>query len=271
MRQTVPGEEERSLSFSELKRQARTHILAPRRPNLFLVTALYYILTFLLWILVVNLSDFGQFLQEMTASADAFVRSGGVLPLELPPFYLTLLGSVFFVIPWLFIWTLDLGYLFYARGIVQGETMSFWSLMEGFNYLIDTILIRAIRSAPIVAGLSFSLILDQSLVGLFFLTLGLVAVCAFSQSCLLLLDHPGKGVLWCLTASARLMHGRKLQYCFLMASFLGWYFLTQLPFIFVAASFWFVTYTNFTYVGYYNKITGRGPEEEPQWRRPGMF
>ena len=250
------------MSLMRLRREARAHLWTPRRPNPFLVTMLYLLVGMMLTHLVTTLSEIGRFQQEIVnnsfASMDLLLRTGAASVLELPELSPTLLGTFFFIVPWIFIWIVELGYLFYARGIVKGDALGYWSLMEGFNYFFKAVILRAIRAVLVFIGL-FS-----------FLIPGIVIICALSQASLLLLDHPDKGALWCLRESARIMRGRKMEYFLLMLSFFGWYILTMLPLINIAARLWYLPYTTLTYVGYYNKITGQGPEE-PQWRRPGMF
>jgi len=236
--------------------------MTPRKPNLFLVSGLYILLGFLLMQLVTNLSALGQFQHEIMtrsmAAMDSFVRAGGSLALEIPTINPTVFGLFFFIVPWIFLWVLDLGYLYYARGIVKGEEMGYRSLFEGFSYFAKAVLIRLLMAITIFSGLFL------------FILPGLWAVCAFSQANLLLLDNPDRGVFWCLRESRRLMRGRKIQYLGLIISFFGWWFLTTLPFISLAARMWYLPYLTFTQVGYYNGLTGQGPQTS-EWKRPGMF
>ena len=249
------------MRIRELKRQARACILTPRRPNLFLISMLYVLLTAALMLLVANLSAPGRFLSEMTtrsvAAMDAFQR-GGNPRLELPAFVFSFSGIFFVVVPWIFRWILELGYLIYARGTIKGDTMSYRSLFDGFNFFFKAIIIRLVRAVLLLVG--FPLIFPA-----------LWVLAAFSQANLLLLDNPDQGAFWCLNQSRRLMRGHKVAYLLLFASFLGWEFLASLPFISYAVLLWYWPYSTFTYVGYYNRLTGQPPQEPPEWKRPGMF
>jgi uncharacterized membrane protein len=273
---------------AQLKRQARGYILAYHRPNLFWVTALYLLLGTLLLLLVANLSEISRFNYELIVRSTLALQSllsevvahvlemstFSVLALqgiwaevaygfEMPTLSPTLFGLFFFFVPYLFIWSLDLGYLYYARGIIKGEKteppLGYRTLFEGFNYFKRLILIRVFLAVVVNLGL-FLLVFP-----------GLWAMCAFSQAQLLLLDNPDRSALWCLRESNRLMRGHKWSYFLLRLSFLGWYLLSMFPFLRYAAQIWYLPYSTFALVGYYNALTGNAPPPEAQWRRPGMF
>ena len=272
------------MRIRELKRQARACILMPRRPNLFLFSMLYVLLLAALMLLVANLSAPGRFLSEMMSRSVAVmntIRQGGSPILELPAFTVSFFGFFFFIVPWIFQWVLALGYLIYARGTIQGETMSYRNLFDGFNFFFKAIIIQFVRVALLLVGFLFLfpglwLFPDapQSILastgGVLFLLLGLRAFSAFSQANLLLLDNPERGGFWCLSQSRRLMRGHKVEYLLLFASFLGWELLATVPFISYAVRLWYLPYSTFTYVNYYNHLTGQTPQE-PEWKRPGMF
>ena len=255
-------------------------MLTPRRPNLFLVTMFYLTLWIMLRLLVGNLSEFGLFFAELSERlgviSNTFLQTG-VFPVVnlaelLPEFRISAFGLFFFIVPWGFSWVLDLGYLYYARGMVAKSTSSetnaagksndslgFLTLFEGFNYFVKAIVIRLLMTIMVYGGLFF------------LFAPGIWARCAFSQANLLLLDNPNRGPIWCLRESNRLMRGHKLEYLSLLLSFLGWYLLTLLPYVFAAARLWYAPYSTVTFVYYYNKLTGQGPAPEAQWQRPGMF
>jgi len=221
---------------------------------------LYILLLIALMLLVTNLSTPGRFLSEMmTRSVAAMdtLRRGGTPTTELPAFVFSFPGIFFFVVPLIFQWILELGYLIYARGTVKGETMSYRSLFEGFNYFFKAIVIRFVKAMLVLVGLP--LILPA-----------LWVLATFSQANLLLLDNPDRGAFWCLNQSRRLMRGHKIAYLLLFASFLGWELLATVPFISYAVWLWYRPYSTFTYIGYYNHLTGQTPQE-PEWKRPGMF
>ena len=252
------------MRFGELKRQAKGYMFAPRRPNLFLVSILYLFLVFLLMAPVENLSEIGRFQAEVAANTQTMMqnvfRDGGPFVVERPTFSLTFFGLIFFVIPWVFRWVLELGYLYYARGIVNEEPQGYRSLFEGFHFFRKAILIRMIQALMYWGGL------------MLFVAPGIWAFCAFSQANLLLLNHPDRGALWCLRESRRLMAGHKLEYFLLVLSFLGWRLITIIPFpvLSITALLWYLPYSTLTYVGYYNKLTGQGTDGG-KWQRPGMF
>jgi len=224
---------------------------------------LYMFIWVALMQLVTRLSNYGHFVQEIMEQArismDDFVRFGTLPVFELPIFEITLFGKFFLIAPWIFLWVIDLGYLYYIRGTVRGETLGYRAIFEGFNYFIRGILLRFLQALLVGIG------------AVLFIAPGIVLLCGFSQVNLLLLDHPDKGVFWFFKESWRLMRGRKWAYFCLVLSFIGWYLLTGLPFISLAARLWYMPYYTTTRVHYYNSITGQEPSPEAEWKRPGMF
>jgi len=224
---------------------------------------LYVLTVVVLMLLVQNLSDTGQFQAEVlrrTQSGLNDIQMGASPVFILPPFEITLFGMFFLIVPWIFRWVMELGYLYYVRTISQGEPGGYRSLLEGFNYFFRAIFLR------------FFLFVVTSIAMFFFIVPGLVLICMFSQVNFLLLDNPDKGVFWLLGESRRLMRGRKWEYFKLMLSFFGWFLLTGIPIISYAAQLWFMPYFNFTAFGYYQRITGQGPKNtDADWKRPSMF
>jgi len=239
-------------------------MLTPRRPNLFFISVLYLVFLTLLMEPVATLSEIGRFQMEIgenaLARAQGFFQAGEAPLANLPTLSITALGLFFFIVPWIFRWVLELGYLYYMRGVAKEEPQSYRNLLEGFNYFRKAIIIRAIQAILYWCGL------------LLFILPGIWAFCAFSQANLLLLDHPDRSALWCLQESRRMMAGRKLDYFLLFLSFLGWRVLTLLPIPFLSflALFWYFPYTTLTYVGYYNNLVAQKPGDSG-WQRPGMF
>ena len=228
-----------------------------------MVTLLHLLIWFALMRLVMSLSDYGRFFQAMARQAqeniEILARFGHMPVFELPILELTPLGHFFIIVPWLFLWVMDLGYLYYVRGTVRGDTLGYRSLFEGFNYFFKAVLIRFVHALIVGFGL------------LLFIAPGIILLCGFSQVNLLLLDHPDKNVCWLFRESWRLMRGRKGAYFTLVISFIGWYLLTEIPLISLIARLWYIPYFTTTRVCYYESITGRGPAAEAAWQRPGMF
>jgi len=230
----------------------------------------YVIIGMFLMVIVYNLSDIGRLLVEVleqeTENVDMALRFGMPLrPFRMPAFEITVLGTVFFLLPLVFLRTIDVGYLYYVKHTAKGETMGLWSLLEGFNYFLRAVFVWLIYFAAVILGL------------VFFLVPGIVLFCGFSQVDMLLLDHPRKNVFWFFGESWRLMRKRKWEYLTLRLSFFGWFLLPQIGmlavgFVGYAARLWYVLYAKFTRVYYYHHITGQGPEvTETEWKRPGMF
>ena len=251
-----------------LKQLARRTILTPRRPYLFLVSLLYILVSMILLQMSQSLSDVGQFqlslFQQSAEAMEDFAATGEFAAFNPPPFQVTLLGTLFFVAPWVMGWMMDLGYLFYARGVARGEAVGYQSLLEGFNFFVKGILIRLIRSA--LTGIGLLLLIIP----------GIFLRIAFSQVELLLLDHPEKGVLWFFQESFRLMRGRIFAYLMLRLSFIGWLFLNALvlwvmPIFSYAVRLWVTPYVTLTRVNFYHALIGQEPPmPEAGWQRPGF-
>jgi len=257
-------EAETQLDRRQIKIQAKKVMLTPRRPSLFIVTMVFLLIGVILAQMDLALSDVGRFqaeaLQLWTAAATTAAQHGVfTLPAELPAFTFTVLGTLFFAVFLIFQWIMSLGYVYYIRGTVKGETLGFRSLFEGFNYFIRGFFIRLIQTVIVILGLFF------------FVVPGIVAMCAFSQIHLLLLDHPDKNVFWYFGESRRLMQGKKMAYFQLVLSFFGWFILQSIPVISLAISLWLEPYFNASKVFFYQEITGQGPTPETQWKRPEMF
>ena len=254
----------------QIKLQAKKIMLAPRRPSLFIITLIFLLIGILLEQINWTLSDVGRFLAGLVGNvemveqwAEAFETAilHGVFtpPADLPVFTVTIMGTLFLVVTLVFRWMIDLGYIYYIKGTVQGETLGFRSLFEGFNYFIRGIFIRLIQT--IIVGLGF----------FFFVVPGIVAMCAFSQVNLLLLDHPKQNIFWYFSESQRLMQGRKMEYFQLVFSFFGWFVLRGIPLITLVVALWLEPYLNTSKVFFYQKITGQSSMPEAEWKRPGMF
>jgi len=249
----------------KLKLLAKGLILAPRRPHLVFVTLLYIIISASLLMIVVHLSEIGRFqmeiLQQMNTAAIEALRYGTALQIPIPELQVTAVGMFFFVVPFLFMWMIDLGYLYYARGVTRGEEgLGYRSLFEGFNYFLKGILLRLLSYLIFFVGFAL------------FVVPGIIAMMAFSQADLLLLDHPDKSVFWHLKESARIMQGHKWEYLVLRLSFIGWVLLVQVPFLHYAVRVWYTPYSTLTFVNYYHSLTGQGPKvPKDGWQKPGMF
>jgi len=228
-----------------------------------MVTMFFLIIWLALTQLWMNLSDYGRFLlavrEQMMADINVFAQFGTLPVLQIPSLTITLLGQFFFVIPWLFLWIMDLGYLYYIRGTIRGETLGYRSIFEGFNYIPRGIIIRILQVLLIGIG------------SVFLLVPGILFFCGFSQVHLLLLDHPDKGVFWIFRESWRIMRGRKREYFALVLSFIGWFLLMEIPYLSIAARLWVLPYFTAAKVYYYDKLTGRTHAPETEWKRPGMF
>ena len=252
------------MTRQRLKHQAKVCIFTPRRPNLFFVTLLYLLISLMLLQMVDTLSEIGRFqaslLQFFIGATQRFFLINPDVVNPFPLFYVTLFGLFFFIVPRIFLWILDVGYLYYAKETLTGKTLGHQSLMEGFPIFFKIILVRIVRTIIVAFGMAF------------FVIPGIVLACMFSQVNFLLLDNPDRSVFWLFAESARLMRGKKMEYFILQLSFFGWFLLTVLPVISYAAQVWYIPYSTLTYAGFYHNLIGKEqPDSEQEWKRPGMF
>ncbi|GGH76869.1 putative membrane protein [Pullulanibacillus pueri] len=89
---------------------------------------------------------------------------------------------------------------------------------------------------------------------------GIIKSLAYSQTFLVMRDHPEYSVLEAITASRRLMHGYKWKYVLLWLSFIGWGILASLTA--GIGMLWLVPYVRTTLGEFYNMISGAQPTNE---------
>ena len=247
----------------QLKHHAKQTMFASRQPHVLMVTVPYIVIAVTLGQLIHGLSDLGQLWSalwgQMPDAIETFSRVGVMPRLVWPGMTISSVGTFFFIAPWIFLWIMHLGYVYYVRGIARGETLGYRSIFEGFNYFIRGVLVRLVY----VVIVGFGLILG--------IAPGVVLICGFSQVNFLLLDHPDRGTFWLMRKSWRLMRQRKWEYFELWISFSGWYLLRLVWLIGPAAQIWFAPYYTFTMMNYYQAITGQGAPPDAGWQRPGMF
>jgi len=229
-----------------------------------MVTMFYILILSILSLIFFTLSEAGQMLVASFAAfsetATEFWQLGifQIPAFEFIPF--TPFGLFFSIVPWVFIWILDLGYIIYCRAVIKGEPAGYFSLLEGFNFFAKAIFIRLVYTILIVGGFAL------------FVIPGIVALCAFSQVNYLLIDHPEKNIFWHFSESIRLMRERKWEYFILMLSFIGWRLLSGIRVISYAVQLWLYPYSTFTFISFYHDLTGQTPAPvEGDWKKPGMF
>lgn len=238
-----------TINRAEMKRWSKKTMLTPRKPNIFLVTLVFVAVTYVLDLIVYNLTEYGEIYNTIY---DGIIA--GDFP-EITGFSLSPQGILFYLAATVMGWVLAFGYRVYALGVSRGEEMSFWSLFEGFNHFIKCILLQ------ILVGLA------TAIGTLFFIVPGIIISCMLSQSVYVLIDGPQKGVFRCMKESGAMMRGHKMEYLVLTISFFGWYLLMALPelvaygfIISLLLSVWVTPYTELTFARYYNTITGQDME-----------
>lgn len=77
--------------------------------------------------------------------------------------------------------------------------------------------------------LTFVIAIKILLWALLFVIPGIIAAIRYSQSYLVLYDHPDYSATECIRESKRLMTGNKMKYFLLLLSYIGWLFLASIP------------------------------------------
>jgi len=136
------------------------------------------------------------------------------------------------------------GFIFFIFNTIRGVGASFGNLLDGFSIIGKVIFLRILEG------------IFTFLWGLLLFIPGIIARYRYRMALYILLDHPEMSALECLRESKRLMHGHKMELFKMDLSFIGWWFLTQIPLLEYIAMFWYIPYANTVFCLYYEYLTG---------------
>lgn len=136
--------------------------------------------------------------------------------------------------------TIAVGFLIYALNVCRLQPAGIGTLFDGFSIFWRALLLRIL-----IAIFVF-------LWSLLFLFPGIIAAYRYRMATYILIDHPEMTPLECISASKRMMSGRKWELFVLDLSFLGWALLSIIPF----TSVWIAPYMEVTYANYYQALCG---------------
>ena len=220
------------ISRATIKADAKLAI-SNSKPNAILITLVYLIIAYILQYLTFQVMGYAK---DAATFYDAFTTATwnfDSIPMTNRPFapILSLAISIMSMM-------IAAGYTIYCLNISRMRTASFGNLFDGF-------------------GIFFRILWLNILMGIFtflwsllFIIPGIVAYYRYRQALYILLDNPDMSALDCITASKRLMRGRKAELFVLDLSFIGWWILSLIPFV----PLWVTPYTNLTFVNYYNTL-----------------
>lgn len=136
--------------------------------------------------------------------------------------------------------TLSAGFTIYTLKVSRLQPAGFVDLLEGFSMFIRVLVLMFLEGLFVFL---WSMLLFIP---------GIIAAYSYRMSLYLLIDNPHMSVMECIGASKQMMRGRKAELFVLDLSFIGWTFLSMIPFV----SFWVTPYTAVTYANYYNALIG---------------
>lgn len=137
---------------------------------------------------------------------------------------------------------IEAGFIIYLLNVARKTgTACYGNLLDGFGMFFRVIF------------LDFFIGLFVALWSLLLIFPGIIAAYRYSQAKYILLDNPDKGIFQCIRESKEMMKGRKWERFTLGLSFIGWYFLSIVPFVRI----WTEPYIGLTKVLYYDRLCRR--------------
>ncbi len=151
-------------------------------------------------------------------------------------------NMVFFVGSLIVVPPMMLGYYYVYLDVCAGGEADVNRLFEGFKRMGQAICLYLL------------VVIFTFLWSLLFLIPGIIKAISYSQSFLILAEHPEMTASEALNESKRIMDGHKWEYFVLMLSFLGWELLASCTcgILYI----WLAPYMTATYVNYYHKLVG---------------
>lgn len=230
-----------------LKSEAKQNMTG-KKPNVFLVAAIYVAAISVLSVLLYNLSGYQQFLNYIQQ----------IFPVNPNPTYeeiaaavptITTMAGILMISVLVCRTVIDAGYTGYCLKIARREDTDIKTIFDGFTLFFRIIWLMALQYIIIILS-SFLLIVP-----------GIIAYYKYRQAIYILLDNPEKSPLVCLRESTHMMNGRKADLFFLDLSFFGWRVFDVIINIYTTIpllSIWLAPYTGVTYAGFYNQLVSGG-------------
>ena len=231
-----------------LKQQARG-LIRTAQPSVLTTSAVYIMLGAVVAFLSDRLVGISYATLERYAS---FVQQGkldyavSVLSSSMPSFPAVLINLALKLVMAI----VGVGFTLFILNTVRGTGAAMGNLLDGFGFFWRIILLNLLLSIFVFL---WSLLL---------IVPGIIAAYRYSMATYVLLDHPEYGVMDCIRESKALTAGRKGELFKLDLSFLGWLFLSFLPYIGYLVSVWVTPYYALTHAMYYERFSGHVPEPE---------
>ncbi|MEG1491256.1 MAG: DUF975 family protein [Oscillospiraceae bacterium] len=217
------------INRSAIKQNAKT-IIGTSKPNAILVALVYTAILFILNSLSNMVS--GRFEAMQYALKQISAGNLDYTPLipkvTVPGFLLVLAITIMTIM-------LSTGFTIYCLNICHSRPASFGNLFDGFVIVLRVLWLTILMSIFVWLW-SILLIVP-----------GIIASYRYRMALYIMLENPEMSALECITASKKMMLGRKAELFVLDLSFVGWALLTAIPFI----TIWVMPYMEITYVNYY--------------------
>ena len=231
-----------------LKQQARG-LIRTAQPSVMLTSAVYIALGAVVSFLSARLVGVSFSTLERYAN---FVQQGqldyavSVLTSSMPSLPAVLINTALELVMTI----VGVGFTLFVLNTVRGTGAALGNLLDGFAIFWRIILLHILTTVLIIL---WSLLL---------IVPGIIAAYRYSLATYVLLDHPEYSVVDCIRESKALTKGRKAELFKLDLSFLGWLFLSSLPYIGYFLSVWVTPYYALTHAMYYERYSGHVPAPE---------
>ena len=225
-----------------LKQEAKS-ILRTNSPRVYLLTALYLIIKYVLGTLSTKLSYPGL-TDELMEQLQRGIITQRIIDqiLQAPSFFAQVVNVAIVLMTLL----LGVGFTVLCMNFSRGLEAKAGDLFDGFGIFLKLLWLIVLQSIFIF------------LWSLLFVIPGIVAAYRYSMAVYLLIDDPSRTAMECLRMSKELTRGHKMELFVLDLSFLGWWFLCIIPIMSVYVS----PYYRITHLRYYEALTRYSA---PEW------
>ena len=240
-------------SLASLKQQAK-NTMKTTKPNVFVVTIIYFIIIMILSNLTTRLSGIDRLYNEMfqyIASGESFDYFEFIY--SHMPNVGAFAGLLIFIIA-LMNSMLSAGYMGYCLKVSRGEQTRHMDIFRSFDHFGKALGIVVLMGIYVFL---WSLLLVIP---------GIIAAYRYSQAFYIMYDHPEYTVTQCLRESSRIMNGWKWKLFILELSFIGWNILNSLLAVFLGICFldiFIQPFFGITRANFYNFITGGVQNDAP--------
>ena len=228
-----------------LKQEAKS-ILRTNSPRVYLLTALYLIIKYVLGTLSTKLSYPGL-TDELMEQLQRGIITQRIIDqiLQTPSFFAQVVNVAIVLMTLL----LGVGFTVLCMNFSRGLEAKAGDLFDGFGIFLKLLWLIVLQSIFIFLG------------SLLFVIPGIVAAYRYSMAVYLLIDDPSRTAMECLRMSKELTRRHKMELFVLDLSFLGWGFLCIIPIMSVYVS----PYYRITHFRYYETLTRyNAPEWAPR-------